>query len=267
MALHNPGNRLHLNFHFLGVVARARNFVNGFDHSILTYLNSFANRYPHIDALIVHVQHNNLIKGGFLIALWWYSWFSNIEPSNAERSARNTNRLRLIAGMLAMIAGLVIARILAQVLPFRIRPFANPELHFVIPDANGTALNLATWSSFPSDHAVVWFCVVTCLYFVNRPLGLASAIYVLLLCLGRIYAGIHHPTDILFGALIGVTSVCIFSAEPIKRKLLTPILVWSETQPGWFYLCAFLCTYEISNMFDEIRAIAPLAWNALKLVL
>ncbi|HXR31419.1 MAG TPA: phosphatase PAP2 family protein [Solirubrobacterales bacterium] len=57
--------------------------------------------------------------------------------------------------------------------------------------------------SFPSAHATSSFAVATAMARVE-PLGGLAFILALALSLGRPYLGMHYPSDILVGALLGV---------------------------------------------------------------
>ena len=58
--------------------------------------------------------------------------------------------------------------------------------------------------SFPSGHTAASFAVATVLL-MRAPKKLSVPMFVLacLISLSRLYVGVHHPTDILGGALIG----------------------------------------------------------------
>jgi undecaprenyl-diphosphatase len=224
--------------------------MNKFDLAVLTYLNSFANRYPAIDAAVTSSQGNNLLKGGILIAVWWYYWFRD----NA-RATQDATQAKLLGGLVAMVVGLFVARIMAATLPFRMRPFSNPELHFVIPHSDGSPPGLTTWSSFPSDHAVVWFSIAATIFLIGRRTGWLMLAYVSLLSLLRVYSGYHHPTDILAGAVLAIVFVKVFTSEYAVRKLVVPVFKLRDTRSGIFYALLFLATFEMASMFNGVRAL------------
>ncbi len=66
----------------------------------------------------------------------------------------------------------------------------------------------APTSSFPSGH-LAFFSVVLTVWLINRRWGIGFIIGALLIGLARISAGIHWPTDILGGALVGAISFLI----------------------------------------------------------
>jgi membrane-associated phospholipid phosphatase len=57
--------------------------------------------------------------------------------------------------------------------------------------------------SFPSAHATSSFAVATAMTRV-APLGALAFVLALALALGRPYLGMHYPSDVLVGALLGI---------------------------------------------------------------
>jgi len=57
--------------------------------------------------------------------------------------------------------------------------------------------------SFPSAHATSSFAVATAMTRVD-PLGALAVILALALSLGRPYLGMHYPSDVLAGAILGI---------------------------------------------------------------
>jgi len=57
--------------------------------------------------------------------------------------------------------------------------------------------------SFPSAHATSSFAVATAMARVE-PLGALAFVLALALALGRPYLGMHYPSDVLVGAVLGV---------------------------------------------------------------
>jgi len=74
----------------------------------------------------------------------------------------------------------------------------RPELEG-LPPLGGAPSSL----SFPSAHATSAFAVATAMTRVE-PLGALAFLLALALALGRPYLGMHYPSDVLAGALLGV---------------------------------------------------------------
>ena len=87
----------------------------------------------------------------------------------------------------------------------RVRPCKNPEVR----DHTVLLVRCGSGFSFPSSHATNHFALSTMLILTLGPLfrwvkwplifWAASIAY------GQVYVGVHYPSDVLFGALLGMT--------------------------------------------------------------
>jgi membrane-associated phospholipid phosphatase len=119
-----------------------------------------------VDEYIAFIARNNLFKGVVLMsALWW--WFL---PGIQDRLKR---RMMIILALLSGFIAIVIGRILIITLPFSMRPMNSPELHLIIPfGANKDGL--AKMSSFPSDHAALFYALCTGLFLISKKTGVLA---------------------------------------------------------------------------------------------
>jgi undecaprenyl-diphosphatase len=220
--------------------------VNSFDAGILHFFNQFAHRSWAFDSFVVLISSNHLLKGGIVVALIWWVWFREV---NIEK------RELIVAGIIASLLAVVLARVLAHILVFRERPIYNTDLHLQHPYTFDEG-SLIGWSSFPSDHAVVFFALATSIWFVSRGAGAFALCYTtLVVCLTRIYLGIHYPTDIIAGVILGIGVACFAKVPAIRMQLSRPAMQWLEKSPGSFYACFFLLTFQIATIFDPARGI------------
>lgn len=60
--------------------------------------------------------------------------------------------------------------------------------------------------SFPSGHAAFYFAIATVVYSWNKKTGILFYIASFLIIISRVFSGIHWPSDILAGAIIGIFS-------------------------------------------------------------
>lgn len=231
--------------------------INPFDLTVIHFVNQYAERWFLFDKLMGAVSYNLLLNGGLVTALLWWAWVRN---SQHERNDREI----VLAGLFLSTAAIVVARTLALQLPFRERPRFSPWVHFKMPSAPpGTTL--IHWSSFPSDHAVLFFSLATCLFLVSRKVGIFAFCHAtFMVSFPLVYMGVHYPTDILAGALIGIGMVSLASIKGVRALIARPALIWLEHSPQSFYPCMYLSTLLVATQFDSVRAVAFGIWKAVK---
>jgi undecaprenyl-diphosphatase len=80
----------------------------------------------------------------------------------------------------------------------RSRPFVEQNIVPLVEHSSS--------SSFPSGHASFYFAIGTVLYFYNKKAGALFLLASLFIGISRVLAGLHWPSDIAGGAVIGIFS-------------------------------------------------------------
>ncbi|MCM0082528.1 phosphatase PAP2 family protein [Geomonas sp. Red32] len=220
--------------------------MNFFDAGILHFLNGFAHHSWTFDFWVHWLTADDFQKGGPVALLLWWAWFL---PSERQEE----NRQKLICVAFSAVAAVLVSRLSSEVLPFRARPLHLSALHLQLP-YTVSVTELVHWNSFPSDHAALFYALVTGLFLVNRRIGIIAFLYVtLFISIPRMYLGFHYPTDIIAGGLLG-GSVTWLACHPVVRgKLAPPILKLTASSPSLFYACCFFYTYQLACSFSWVN--------------
>ncbi|WP_219834879.1 phosphatase PAP2 family protein [Paenibacillus sp. R14(2021)] len=198
---------------------------------------------------IIHmIADNDEFKGLLFMTIFWSLWFHN--------SKQSSNRITLLGMLTGSFFALLISRTITEVIVNRPRPMIESTLNFRIP--SGLTLDLLPkMSSFPSDHAVMFFGMALGFLFVSRRVGVFAFSYTaLFIAFPRVYMGYHYPTDIAAGMLIGLVVVFLFTKQPIIRYMIEQLIEFGQARPMLMYPFLFLLTFEFATMFDNIRHFA-----------
>lgn len=113
------------------------------------------------------------------------------------------------------IVSIIVARLgITEIIRFfyhRPRPFLTYQLHTLISENE--------WS-FPSGHSAFFFAMAGAIYLYNKKWGIGFFIAALLMNISRIVAGVHYPSDILGGMIVGilVAYIIFYFAEKVRVK-------------------------------------------------
>jgi membrane-associated phospholipid phosphatase len=214
------------------------------DQIILRFVNSLSHSSFIFDTTMVIFVQNQFIKGAVLMLFCW-AWFR-------AGACQDLHRRILLAGLASPFAAFLAGRMLTWVLPYRVRPILDPTLQWRAPydpTATGAHHLPRYWSSFPSDHAALFAALAMTLFLVSRYAGLLALLYSLLLIdFPRVYLGLHYPSDILGGLIVGFAIAWIATLAPIRAAVTPPLLRYLECRPGTFYASFFLALFALGSV-------------------
>lgn len=160
------------------------------DTQIFYLLNNLAGQSPFFDGVIVFLaSYLAYILVALFLALLFFSQYQR----------REKLQILLITGVATLIARFGITEII-RFFYHRPRPFLTLQVHQLLPETS--------WS-FPSGHATFFFALSTVVYLYNKKWGTRFFVATVLMTVSRVIAGIHYPSDIIGGAVIGVVVACV----------------------------------------------------------
>lgn len=221
-------------------------------------INGYAGNSELIDQTVDHISNNYLFKGAIPLVFFWYFWAR-------ESADRKERRKRLLALLVTAIAGIGLGRGLALLLPFKARPIADPEASLNTPMGQFDP-PLSEWSSFPSDHAVMFFTIAVAFAWISRPASVLLLIHALVVVsLPRVFLGLHWPSDIVAGAFLGVILAIAFMPFAIALMDRLRVVLLPKQWQALIMPAVVLLTVEVATMFSASRGLLGALAKALAL--
>jgi undecaprenyl-diphosphatase len=185
------------------------------DETVFFWINGIAGKVTILDWLM-RLFGDDFFIVTIMSLLLLFLWFG-------YRSApqRRTNQRAVLCALVAVGITSLVIHLFMEYGPDRLRPY----------DAYPDVVNFLTYErtdpkSFPSESAAITFSFATGVWFMRRG-RLVASMFVMasLLCLARVYIGLHYPLDILAGAAIGILfSFVAFGLlrliEPVPTRVL-----------------------------------------------
>lgn len=184
------------------------------DTSALLAINSLAKLYP-FDAFFKLIVNEYFVPVLLSLALLFF-WV--IPP-------KRNKEVVLLSAISVGIVDLLIK--IVNLSFFRARPFVHHAVTLLYYKP--------TDSSFPANSAAVAFAIAYSVWLYNRRVGNVLLVIAALYALSRVAVGVHYPSDVLAGAIlgIGVSSVVYLFRPWLKRltELLLKILSFLGLEP------------------------------------
>jgi len=174
--------------------------MNSFDQILFRGLYGLAHQNSFFDGLIIflagYLQY-------FLIILAIILFFAK------EKDWRRQLHILSVFLLSAILSRGLITEII-RFFYHRPRPFLSLNLTPLIHDFS---------NSFPSGHMTFFFVLALSIFLLNKKWGWFFVAGVILMGLGRIFVGVHWPSDILGGILIALLSYFLIKKIlPFKNK-------------------------------------------------
>jgi undecaprenyl-diphosphatase len=139
-----------------------------------------------------------------LIGSWWAARRRPDAPKAVATAA--------LTGLSTVVAVLVNQRLIS---PAIARPRPCNTLHHV-----EVLLTCNQDYSMPSDHCIIAGAFAAGLWMLHRKTGAVATVLALLLAFGRVYTGVHYPTDTIAGLLAGA-AIAVIIVLGLRRPATT----------------------------------------------
>ena len=171
------------------------------DINFFYFFNNLAGRSRFFDALVVFLAgyFQYLLIAIFLLLLFFSKY--------AKREKLRIFWITVVSTIVARFGVTELIRFFYH----RLRPFVTYQAHQLLSGNE--------WS-FPSGHSAFFFAMATAIYLYNKKWGIGFFLAAILMNISRVIAGVHYPSDINGGAIIGiiVAYVVFYFAERTKLK-------------------------------------------------
>lgn len=183
------------------------------DSSLVRTLNGWGEHHRSL----VQICSNDLVYLVILLAALWF--VAKILNVHVMRSGwKDLGKNLFVKGLVIFAVPTGIAILISESISaiyVRQRPFvADSHVKLLVPHgADG---------GMPSHHIVFMVTIVASIYFYDRRFTTFLALLTVLTGLARVVAGIHYPSDILVGAVLGVGIVYLYRRILPARLLSFP---------------------------------------------
>ena len=158
-----------------------------FDQTIFRWLNGFVGIDNYFDTFVIFTAR-------------WLPYLAALVPLvifwETERRHRDAVKKVIAAYAAALVVRFGVVEII-RLWVFSPRPFAllGETLRLIPHEAS---------SSFPSGHTAFFFSLAASFWFYHRKSAYVLALAALLIGVARIIAGVHWPSDVIGGMVIGI---------------------------------------------------------------
>lgn len=163
----------------------------GIDLNLFYFFNNLAGKTSWLDNIFIFfADYFQYLVGLIFLALL-------IRSAYSQRQKMAIFFVTIISALFSRLAVTSLVRFFYH----HPRPFAVHSVHQLISESG---------YSFPSGHAAFFFAFSGAIYAYNKNWGIFFFICSTIISLSRIMAGIHYPSDILGGLVVGLLSAYLF---------------------------------------------------------
>jgi undecaprenyl-diphosphatase len=225
------------------------------DRLLTLWVNQPAGKSPALDKFAIDVTNSALVMGGIYVAIYWWLWFEHRIP-----------RRDVVVALVAAVAAVIVSRGMQFFLPVHQRPLLSPDIAPHVPlSIRPESYNV--FSSFPSDTATLFFALSYPLWARSWRLSAAAMAWAfIMICLPRVYLGLHYVSDALAGIILGIGLMAILCPLLARTRLPYDVINFEKRHTALFYGFAFTASLELSTLFLDLRHFAQDALNLVRML-
>ncbi|MGR6130026.1 undecaprenyl-diphosphatase [Paenibacillus sp. SER-28] len=168
------------------------------DYALFHSINELANSLAFLNGTMLFLAQYAPYLFGVALLIYWFTF-------------KMPHRMMALEAVITVCIGFVISWGLGHLF-YRDRPFVGHSvIQLIHHDPN---------ASFPSNHALGSFALAAILWLHHQKFRVLWVILAVLIAVSRVWTGVHYPSDILAGALIG--AVCAVGVHQFIRSRKLP---------------------------------------------
>ncbi|MEC4568711.1 undecaprenyl-diphosphatase [Paenibacillus sp. CMAA1739] len=151
------------------------------DFALFHWINELANHLVFLNGTMRFLAQYAPYLFGVALLVYWFTF-------------KTSNRMMVLEAVITVCIGFIISWGLGHLF-YRDRPFVgHTVIQLIHHDPN---------ASFPSNHALGAFALAAILWLHHQKYRVLWMVLAVLIAISRVWTGVHYPSDILAGALIG----------------------------------------------------------------
>ncbi|WP_025718307.1 undecaprenyl-diphosphatase [Paenibacillus sp. 1-18] len=167
------------------------------DYALFHWINELANHLSFLNGIMRFLAQYAPYLFGVALLIYWFSF-------------KMPHRMMVIEAVVTISIGFAISWGLGHLF-YRDRPFVgHAVIQLIHHEAN---------ASFPSNHALGAFALAAILWLHRQKYRVLWVILAVLIAVSRVWTGVHYPSDILAGAVIGAGCAVGIHTFIRRRKL------------------------------------------------